>query len=254
MAKLKAYIRRYLPLSAVIDTLRRRKLALLNPENWDDRNDRLFMQSYKEKRGLSSLYAICAAVRHETYYHWRVFTPGHEGACLELWRGPLEAALRERDSTRFKEVKYLTLPQVAQLSPKDLENLPFYKRKGFDAEEEYGVIAWSGEPQAFALEFDIQLLWVKQIELNPWMAKPRFQSVKDTIKAIHGCDSIECRQSTLIDNQQWRDVADRVVGQKPGGPETTLPLKKRSRKKSARKTPPRKLIRSGGAGPSKARL
>jgi hypothetical protein len=102
MAKLKAYIRRYLPLSAVIDTLRRRKLALLNPENWDDRNDRLFMQSYKEKRGLSSLYAICVAVRHETYYHWRVFTPGHEGACLELWRGPLEAALRERDSTRFK--------------------------------------------------------------------------------------------------------------------------------------------------------
>ncbi|MGB8539946.1 MAG: hypothetical protein WCD57_26210 [Acidobacteriaceae bacterium] len=240
MAKLKDYIRRYLPLSAVIDTLRRRKLALLNPENWDDRNDRLFMQRYKEKKRLSSLYAMCAAVRHETHHHWRVFTPGAEGACLELWRDPLEAALRESDSTRFQEVEYLTLPQVAQLGPKDLENLPFYKRKGFGAEEEYRVIAWSGEPQALALEFDIQLSWVKQIELNPWMPKPLFQSVKDTIKAIHGCDSIEFRQSTLIDNQQWRDAGDRVVGRKPGGPETTLSLKKRPTKKRRKRRRARK--------------
>jgi hypothetical protein len=63
-------------LSAVIDTLRRRKLALLDPQNWDDRNDRRFMQLYKEAKGLSSLYAMCAARCHDTYYHWRVFTPG----------------------------------------------------------------------------------------------------------------------------------------------------------------------------------
>ena len=230
MAKLKGYIRRYLSLSAVIDTLRRRKLALLDPKDWNDRNDRHFMQLYKDAKGLSSLYAMCAAVRHETYHHWRVFTPGAEGACLELWRDPLEAALRESDSTRFQEVKYVTLPQVAQLSPKDLENLPFFKRKGFDAEEEYRVIAWSEEPQAVVLGFDIQLSWVKRIELNPWMPKSLFQSVKDTIKAIPGCESIEFRQSTLIDNQQWRDAGDRVVGRRPGGPEAALPIKKRPRR------------------------
>jgi hypothetical protein len=240
MAKLKGYIRRYLSLSAVIDTLRRRKLALLNPRNWDDLNDQLFMQLYKETKGLSSLYAMCASVRHETYYHWRVFTPGHEGACLELYRDPLEAALRESDSTRFQEVQYVTLPQVARLSTKDFENLPFFKRKGFGAEEEYRVIAWSEEPQTPALEFDIQLSWVRRIEINPWMPKPLFQSVKDTIKAIHGCDSIEFRQSTLIDNQQWRDAGDRVVGRKPGGPETTLSLKKRPTKKRRKRRRARK--------------
>jgi hypothetical protein len=231
MAKLKGYIRRYLPLSAVIDTLRRKKLALLDPQNWDDRNDRRFMQLYKEAKGLSSLYAMCAAVRHETYYHWRVFTPGAEGACLELWREPLETALKNSDFARFQEVRYVTLPDVARLSPKDLENLPFSKRSGFGAEEEYRVIAWSEEPQAAALGFDMQLSWVKLIELNPWMPKPLAQSVKDTIRAIAGCDSIKLRQSTLIDNQQWRDAGDRVVGRKPGGPETTLSLKKRPTKK-----------------------
>ena len=125
----------------------------------------------------------------------------------------------------------MTLSQVSWLSTKDLENLPFSKRAGFGAEEEYRVIAWSGEPQALALEIDIQLSWVKQIELNPWMPKSLFQSVKDTIKAIDGCDRINFRQSTLINNQQWRDAADRVVGRKPGGPDTTLSLKKRPTKK-----------------------
>lgn len=38
MANLKGYIRRYLPLSAVIDTLRRRKLALLDPQSWEFRD------------------------------------------------------------------------------------------------------------------------------------------------------------------------------------------------------------------------
>jgi hypothetical protein len=79
------------------------------------------------------------------------------------------------------------------------------------------------------------------------MSKPLFQSVKDTIKAIHGCDSIEFRQSTLIDNQQWRDAADRVVGRKPGGLEATLPLKKRSRKKLLKRKKRARKTQSGGS-------
>jgi hypothetical protein len=99
----------------MIDTLRRRKLSLLDPEDWDDLNDRRFMQLYKEAKGMSSLYAMCAAHRRETYRHWRVFTPGAEGACLELWRDPLETALKNSDSARFQEVKYVPSrePRVA---------------------------------------------------------------------------------------------------------------------------------------------
>lgn len=141
----------------------------------------------------------------------------------------------------------MTLPQVARLSTKDLENLPFFKRVGFGAEEEYRVIAWSEKPQAVALGFDIQLSWVKRIELNPWMPEPLAQSVKYTIRAIAGCNSIEFRQSTLIDNQQWRDAGDRVVGLRPGGPETTLSQKKRPRKKRLKRKKRARKNRPGGS-------
>lgn len=48
-------IRRYTSIAAVIDILKRQELPLLNPESWDDRNDRYFMQLYKEAKSIGGL-------------------------------------------------------------------------------------------------------------------------------------------------------------------------------------------------------
>jgi len=44
------FIRRYTSVAALIDILRRREIVLLDPQNWDDRNDRYFMKLYKDKK------------------------------------------------------------------------------------------------------------------------------------------------------------------------------------------------------------
>lgn len=72
-------IRRYMSIAALIDTLRRQRLAILNPENWDDRNDRLFMRVYKSHTKAGGLYGMCAALRGETYHHWKIFAGGSRG-------------------------------------------------------------------------------------------------------------------------------------------------------------------------------
>ena len=73
----------------MLDILWRKELPLLNPESWDDRNDRYFMEHYKSAKQLQGLYALCAARCSETYHHWRVFTGAADGACLELRLLPL---------------------------------------------------------------------------------------------------------------------------------------------------------------------
>ncbi|MEX3639668.1 hypothetical protein [Paraburkholderia sp. BR14320] len=229
MRQTKNYIRRYLPLSAVFDTLLRKKLALLDPQNWDDKNDRRFMQLYKEAKHLNSLYALCAATCTETYAHWRVYSPAAEGACIEIWREPLEAALKETKYVRFRDMKYVKLEDVDHLGPADLEDLPFSKRVGYGSEREYRIIAWSKKPQAAALEIDIDLNWVKKIELNPWMPKSLADSVQTMLKAVPNCENLATSQSSLIDNQRWRDAGDRVLGRPPGGAETTLSPPKKSK-------------------------
>lgn len=225
MTKLRKYIRRYISISAVIDTLRRREVALLDPRSWDDRNDRYFLDLYKEKKRLSGLYALCASQSSETYHHWRVFTSGKEGACIELKRDSLEMVLRRNNSIKFGLVDYLRLKDIDTIGPINWERLPFFKRAGFSAEEEYRIIAHSDEIQAAALGIEIELDWISKIYLNPWMPEPLAESVKASIRAIDGCKNIAIQRSQLIDSQRWKSAGDRVVGHPQPKAKLSLSLK-----------------------------
>jgi hypothetical protein len=66
-------LHRFTNLAAAIHMLRARKITLLDPNTWDDKNDAYFMAEYKRQKGLATLLALCFADCDETYHHWRVF-------------------------------------------------------------------------------------------------------------------------------------------------------------------------------------
>lgn len=212
MGSLKKYIRRYTSIAAVIDTLRRKEMALLDPQNWDDRNDRYFMNLYKEYRRINGLYGLCACMATETYHHWRVFAGRDGGACIELQRAPLEKALASTAGFRFGEVEYLLLKQMRQLGRADADRLPFTKRRGFSDEKEYRVIAERDEPQQSSYAIGIKLGWINQITINPWLPEPISQSVVAILKALPGCGDLPIRKSRLIDSSSWKREGDRIAG------------------------------------------
>ena len=45
------YLRRYTDLPAVFYLLRQRKLTLLDPASWNDKNDSYFLELYRERKG-----------------------------------------------------------------------------------------------------------------------------------------------------------------------------------------------------------
>ena len=49
---------RYTDLASLILLLTERKVTLLNPERWDDRNDAYFMKLYKDRKHFKSLLAL----------------------------------------------------------------------------------------------------------------------------------------------------------------------------------------------------
>jgi hypothetical protein len=215
MAESEDVIRRYTSISSVIDTLQRKELALLDPQTWDDRNDRYFMALYKDAKALGGLYALCAARCRETYHHWRVFTNTADGACLEIRRRPLEEALTDLPGVRYSNVEYLTLPRVEDLTAAHLDRLPFLKRHGFMAEEEYRIIAETGEAQQAALNIAMPVSWISGIYLNPWLPAPIAVSLTKTLKALPGCGNLKVYRSQLVDSGRWKQAGDRVVGKKP---------------------------------------
>lgn len=89
----KVSYRRYTDLPALIHILTNRTLTLLDPSFWDDKNDSYFLATYKEKKELQSVLALCFTKESETYHHWRVFSSGASGACINFNPEQLETAL-----------------------------------------------------------------------------------------------------------------------------------------------------------------
>ncbi|SHF08518.1 hypothetical protein SAMN04487965_1330 [Microbulbifer donghaiensis] len=81
------FLRRYTELPFLIDYLETKEIALLNPKSWDDRNDSYYLQQYGVTTKQSSLYSLCLTETNETYHHWRIFSHGASGVCIEFHIG-----------------------------------------------------------------------------------------------------------------------------------------------------------------------
>lgn len=67
-------LRRYTKLPILIDTLVNKRIAMLNPDYWEDRNDASYIRIFKEKKALKTVLALCFTETSETFHHWKVFS------------------------------------------------------------------------------------------------------------------------------------------------------------------------------------
>jgi len=201
------HFRRYTDLPSLIQILTNQKITLLDPATWDDKNDSFFLSTYKEKKRLTSVLALCFTSASETYHHWRVFAPGPSGVCIHF-RGPaLEAALRNMDGMKFRKLNYLKVDALRKKHPTTLQ-LPFIKRFPFKAEIEYRALWESKDTACTHLDVPISLDSITRITLSPWLHPNLRKNVVASLKAIDGCRSIPMWRSTLTENAAWKDYGD----------------------------------------------
>jgi hypothetical protein len=204
------YLRRYTDLSRLFYLLAERKLTLLDPSGWDDRNDRHCLRRYREARHHESVLALCFVQSAERYHLWKVFGAGASGVRIKFKREALLKAVDKVTGVLHQEVAYLKLKDLAGVS--DPDRLPFLKRYGFLEEEEYRLVYGSGKKLP---KFDILIPpdCIKSVKLNPWLDADSFERVKDAIRKVDSCwKSLKVEHSSLIDNEKWREFADRVSG------------------------------------------
>ena len=78
------FLNRYTALPILLDVVHNRHITLLSPETWEDRNDAYYLERYQAKGKIASVLAICFTLEKETFHHWRVFSHGSSGVCLEF--------------------------------------------------------------------------------------------------------------------------------------------------------------------------
>ncbi len=215
MAEVKTPIlNRFVSLGAAIDMLERKKIALLSPETWDDRNDRRFMALYRQHRGCERIFALCGSMsRIEQYHHWKVFAGTPDGICITFDRRKLRRAVASQTVGNWRQgkVAYLRLSELdpeAAVSPDDL---PFRKRAAFRDEGEYRIIVESNDPAQAIMYLDFSIDWIEKITLAPWMPQGISESVKTVLSSIDGGGNLKISRSTLLENQRWMRFGDQTI-------------------------------------------
>lgn len=202
------YVRRYTTLSSALDSLVHGKLVLLNPSSWDDTNDAHFMELYRTQARLGSVLALCCTMATETYHHWRVFTQGMEGICIEFNRRPLESNVLKIPELTAGPVEYMLVKDLELLAKKDADRLPFIKRKGYRDEREWRIVANCKKPALQTFAMDIEVAWINRIIVNPWMPPPLVGTIRDIIHGFSGCEKISVVSSRLTSSSRWKAAGE----------------------------------------------
>lgn len=199
-------LRRYTELPYVVDYLHTEELSLLNPASWDDRNDSFYIEEYARQSDVQSVYALCLADCAETYHHWRVFSHGSGGACIQFGREEFLSAISKVEGLQSGEVRYKTIKELRDATP-SLYELPFLKRFAFKNEGEFRLFYSSKKEGPPIHRIPVPRSCVERIMLSPWLPNIVADRVKKTLKSIPGCSRVKVYRSTLVENEEWKRFA-----------------------------------------------
>ena len=202
------YFRRYTTLPILLDVLSNKRLTLLDPKNWDDKNDSYFIELYKNRKNLKSVLALCFAEVPDTYHHWKVFAGNDSGVCIVFYKDILLNYFGE--GFRKQKVDYPFRDNM-EFEIDDFENLPFVKRYAFRDEREFRIIYEDKRREIATKDVDIPLKSIEHILINPWMPKSVYSSVKKVIRNIEGCRNIKILRTTMVEDERWKRIGRKIA-------------------------------------------
>lgn len=197
-------LNRYTSLPVLLDLLRRRKLVLVDPSMWEDRNDAKVILEYKRKKKISSLFAACFGIGDETIHHWKSYADGIAGCCVEFDEKKLLDSFDGIPELTSHDVDYKTTSEV-ETTPIKLDSMPFTKRWPYRCDNEFRVI-WQGETDATTIALDIEMDSIERITLSQKMYPVVRKSVKELLREASDGSSIKVTSSTLYENKRWIDA------------------------------------------------
>jgi len=191
--KTKEHLYHFTKLSCLLEILRTRTLTLTSSENWEDENDKYFLEGiYKDLKGIKTVLSLCLTKADNEYHLWKIYGKEKEGVRIKFDKNKLETELKKDSQFKLKKVIYIKLKTLKKLKIKYLENktsldiqeLPIYKRVVYRGEQEWRIIHESNEDKD-RTELKIDSSIITEIKLNPWLKDEKeANSIKEIINKI----------------------------------------------------------------------
>uniref|UniRef100_I2PWW8 DUF2971 domain-containing protein n=1 Tax=Desulfovibrio sp. U5L TaxID=596152 RepID=I2PWW8_9BACT len=199
-------IKRYTELSYMLHMLTSKKIRLLDPRFWDDKNDFYFMSRYKSLKKIQSILALCFTEGQERYHHWKVFSGTASGVRIDFNKGNIISTIKSIAGIRYGNVCYEKLNKL-EACPPNIKDIPFIKRHAYYDEKEFRIIYEDDIDEIYFYDIDFKIQDIENITLNPWISKDCVESIRKLVHKIDGCSKIKVKSSYIINSERWKNLA-----------------------------------------------
>jgi hypothetical protein len=194
-------LNRFTTLPVLLDMLKRNKLVLLDPTSWEDKNDSEILIEYKKRNNIRTLRALCFSHGDETIHHWKTFSDGISGCCIEFDAKKLIPLLDTYDDIRFDAVEYKKIKDLGD-GTIDINRIPFTKRWPYRCEEEFRII-WEGQTETPYYEIDFDLQMINKITISQHMPDQVYSTIREYLKSAFKNPDQRINRSTIYHNRIW---------------------------------------------------
>ena len=202
MAKQKQFISRYTSLASALQLGQTGHLTLLDPLTWKDKNDTQYLEAYSHLSGCRSVQALCFTSASETSHHWQAFAPGLDGVRIDFKPDALRNDVSAQADLVFREVEYRDV-SMAKQNARDVELLPFLKRRPYEQEKEIRLLFRSRHVSPPGYQLPISPRSISRVVLSPALPNALTSPVKDAVKAVSIFPNLKVYRSTLLENETW---------------------------------------------------
>ena len=88
--------------------------------------------------------------------------------------------------------------------------MPYVKRLPYKDEKEFRIIYESMDEDVNYKHINIELDCIERITLSPWVPEPLIDPLKKTIKGISKSNNIKVWKTTLLSNDNWKEIGKNV--------------------------------------------
>ncbi len=196
-------LNRYTMLPVLLDMLMRKRLMLLDPSSWDDKNDSDIILEYRKRKSVKKLFALCFSYGDETIHHWKTFADGTSGCCIEFDPKKLLPLLDATSGVRYAKVTYKKLKDLRNAAI-DVDDIPFTKRWPYRCEEEFRII-WAGNTIRETYEIPFDLRMIRKVTISQRMPELVYETICEYLREAFSHPEQRINRSTLYQNRIWID-------------------------------------------------
>ena len=211
-------IYRFMHFEYLLDLIKNRRLPLINPSEWEDKND-IFASKLSCKD--DEIIGICCFTlsNSNSIYRWSKMAPNNLCVRVEFDVDKIKAKLTP--DMKMKEVQYKSAEELKNFSIKEIKDYAFVKSKPFKQEKEIRIVVYqtiTDENKNVKIVDYLRELpsdVIKSIRLSPFLNQEMHGLVKEILQmylAANNWQNIKISQSGILNKEKWQNELCKRVG------------------------------------------